>query len=63
MERLNWDSFTTALLYGCMMNKNNNTYYWRNLTLNKRKDLLTGKSDMFISCFWHALSLARKEGK
>ena len=63
MQRLNWNGFITALLYGCMLNKNNKTYYYKRLTLNDIRDLLRNKSDMFISCFWHALSLARKDGE
>lgn len=63
MQQLNWYGFITALLYGCMLNKNNTTYYYKRLTLNDIRDLLRNKSEMFISCFWKALSLARKDGE
>lgn len=62
MQRLNWNAFLTNLLKGSMLNKNSE-YYWRSLTLNKIKDILITKSDMFISCFWTALSLVRKESE
>lgn len=62
MQRLNWNVFLTNLLKGSMLNKNSE-YYYKNLTLNKIRDILITKSDMFIECFWHALRLARKEGE
>ena len=62
MKRLNWDLFLTNLLKGSMLNKNSE-YYYKSLTLNKIRDILITKSDMFISCFWTALSLIRKESE
>ena len=62
MKELNWNAFLTNILTGAMLNKNSE-YYWKNLTLERIRDILITKSDMFIGCFWHALSLARKDSE
>jgi hypothetical protein len=62
MKKLNWNEFLTNLLKGSMLNKHSE-YYYKSLTLNKIRNILITKSDMFIGCFWTALSLARKEGE